>query len=309
MGPRRPRNRATRTDNAHDGGPGVVLGRAVPTAEGERGLGAARRVQRHRVPPGRVGRAAARPDRELDRSGWTSIPAAAEEQLGRLAAGGTSEPPSPAETRTPLRLAAPFTTLLLSDPEKGHAPSSRRGTAGKRSRGVELSGREDLNLRPFGPETAKLTCQSDGIVYNHRQSLQIEGGGQSSASQGLGGLSKDCATRLLPNSSATAAHGGAQAGGVGAGRQRGVEGVPRASTAATLGDLQVLWGGRDRLLRVAEVAEHLAVGAWAVYKLCEDGDLPHVRINNSIRVRPGDLSQFVAARRRAKRTKKGRLQE
>ncbi len=59
------------------------------------------------------------------------------------------------------------------------------------------------------------------------------------------------------------------------------------STTATLGDLQVLWGGRDRLLRVAEVAEQLAVGAWAVYKLCEDGDLPHVRINNSIRVSTG----------------------
>jgi hypothetical protein len=38
----------------------------------------------------------------------------------------------------------------------------------------------------------------------------------------------------------------------------------------------------------------LAVGAWAVYKLCEDEDLPHVRINNSIRVRPTDLAEFIA---------------
>lgn len=68
------------------------------------------------------------------------------------------------------------------------------------------------------------------------------------------------------------------------------------STAATLADLQVLWGGRDRLLRVAEVAELLAVGAWAVYKLCEDEELPHVRINNSIRVRPRDLEAFIVAR-------------
>jgi excisionase family DNA binding protein len=73
--------------------------------------------------------------------------------------------------------------------------------------------------------------------------------------------------------------------------------------------LQVLWGGRDRLLRVAEVAEQLAVGAWAVYKLCEDGDLSHVRINNSIRVRPADLAEFIAARRKAMRSKKEPLQE
>ncbi len=35
MGPRGARNRATRTDDAHDGGPGVVLGREVPAAAGE----------------------------------------------------------------------------------------------------------------------------------------------------------------------------------------------------------------------------------------------------------------------------------
>jgi excisionase family DNA binding protein len=94
----------------------------------------------------------------------------------------------------------------------------------------------------------------------------------------------------------------------GAGPHKGTETRPRGSTAARLGDLQVLWGGRDRLLGVAEVAEQLAVGAWAVYKLCEDGDLAHVRINNSIRVRPSDLSEFIAARRRARR-RKDRLQE
>jgi excisionase family DNA binding protein len=57
-----------------------------------------------------------------------------------------------------------------------------------------------------------------------------------------------------------------------------------------------LHGGRDRLLRVAEVAEMLGVGAWAIYRFCENGDLPHVRIDNSIRVRPRDLQEFIAAR-------------
>jgi excisionase family DNA binding protein len=62
---------------------------------------------------------------------------------------------------------------------------------------------------------------------------------------------------------------------------------------ATLADLQLLWGGRDRLLRVAEVAEHLGVCAATVYRLCESGQLPPVRSINSIRVRPKDLAAFV----------------
>jgi len=66
--------------------------------------------------------------------------------------------------------------------------------------------------------------------------------------------------------------------------------------APTLADLRVLWGGRDRLLRVAEVAEHLGVCNATVYRLCERGELPHVRVTNSIRVRPRDLEEFVAAR-------------
>ena len=48
----------------------------------------------------------------------------------------------------------------------------------------------------------------------------------------------------------------------------------------------------------------LAVGAWAVYKLCEAGDLPHVRINNSIRVRSADFAEFIAACRKPKRRQK-----
>ena len=64
----------------------------------------------------------------------------------------------------------------------------------------------------------------------------------------------------------------------------------------TTADLALLHGGRGRPLRVAEVAEHLGVCAATVYRLCERGELPHVRIVNSIRVRPNDLSAFVAAR-------------
>jgi excisionase family DNA binding protein len=66
--------------------------------------------------------------------------------------------------------------------------------------------------------------------------------------------------------------------------------------APTLADLQVLWGGRDRLLKVAEVAEHLGVSNATGYGLCERGELPYVWLVNSIRIRPRDLEEFVASR-------------
>jgi excisionase family DNA binding protein len=222
-----------------------------------------------------------------------------------LAVGGAWEPPLPAVTRDEARSAAPFVTRLVPKPQNGEKRSHAREPLERKYAGLELSGREDLNLRPFGPESGPEHADNVLSVDKSAQSLHAEGSGESSPSQDLGGFSKDFATRLLPESSATDARGGAEAGGGGAGPQGGAGARPRASTAATLGDLQMLWGGRDRLLRVAEVAEQLAVGAWAVYKLCEDGDLSHVRINNSIRVRPADLAEFVTASRKAKRRKKG----
>ena len=69
-----------------------------------------------------------------------------------------------------------------------------------------------------------------------------------------------------------------------------------AATTPTLADLGLLYGGRDRLLRAAEVAERLGISTATVYKICKSGELPHIRIVDAIRVRPGDLAEFVAAR-------------
>ncbi len=55
-------------------------------------------------------------------------------------------------------------------------------------------------------------------------------------------------------------------------------------------------GERNRLLRVSDVAEHLGVSTATVYTLCKRGELPHVRIIDSIRIRPGDLDAFLATR-------------
>jgi len=68
-------------------------------------------------------------------------------------------------------------------------------------------------------------------------------------------------------------------------------------TTPTPNDLGVLYGGRNRLLTVKEVAEHLGVCTATVYRLCELGELPHVRIVDSIRIRPADLEAFAVSGR------------
>jgi excisionase family DNA binding protein len=82
---------------------------------------------------------------------------------------------------------------------------------------------------------------------------------------------------LLPESEpATRAHGGAPATGEGQGVTPAPKTRRRGSVAPTLADLRVPWGGRDRLLKIAEVAEHLGVSNATVYGLCERGELPYV---------------------------------
>jgi excisionase family DNA binding protein len=55
------------------------------------------------------------------------------------------------------------------------------------------------------------------------------------------------------------------------------------------------------LLSVRQVAGKLGVCTATVYALCARGALPHVRVLNAIRVAPGDLEEFVDARRPNKR--------
>ena len=52
------------------------------------------------------------------------------------------------------------------------------------------------------------------------------------------------------------------------------------------------------LLSVREVAAQLGVCTATVYRLCDRGELPHVRILDSIRVAPHDLRVFIEARRK-----------
>ena len=50
-----------------------------------------------------------------------------------------------------------------------------------------------------------------------------------------------------------------------------------------------------RLLTVREVAQRLRVRPVTVYRLCERGKLPHLRVSNAMRVRPECVHAFLAA--------------
>jgi excisionase family DNA binding protein len=57
--------------------------------------------------------------------------------------------------------------------------------------------------------------------------------------------------------------------------------------------LRVVDGGEGHLLTVRAVAARLGVSTATVYKIVAQGDLPHVRLSNAIRVTPADLDAFL----------------
>jgi excisionase family DNA binding protein len=63
--------------------------------------------------------------------------------------------------------------------------------------------------------------------------------------------------------------------------------------APTPARLRARPGEAERLLTVREVAHRLSISAATVYRLCERGELPHVRVSNALRVRLADLEAFL----------------
>ncbi|WP_082207215.1 helix-turn-helix domain-containing protein [Corallococcus macrosporus] len=51
--------------------------------------------------------------------------------------------------------------------------------------------------------------------------------------------------------------------------------------------------GSGRLLTVREVAERLGVCRATVYRMCERGEVPHVRISNAMRIDAEALERFL----------------
>lgn len=56
----------------------------------------------------------------------------------------------------------------------------------------------------------------------------------------------------------------------------------------------MLEGAGGHLLPLSLVAARLGVSRATVYKLCDSGALPHVRVSNAIRVAPDVLQAFIA---------------
>jgi excisionase family DNA binding protein len=59
----------------------------------------------------------------------------------------------------------------------------------------------------------------------------------------------------------------------------------------------VLEGGADNLLSVKEAAARLGLCPASIYKICQRGELPHIRVLNAIRIAPADLAAFIDAHR------------
>jgi excisionase family DNA binding protein len=53
--------------------------------------------------------------------------------------------------------------------------------------------------------------------------------------------------------------------------------------------------GGDRLLTVAEVADHMRVSNMTVYRLIKGGTLPALRVGKNYRIRSADLSAYLDA--------------
>ena len=53
--------------------------------------------------------------------------------------------------------------------------------------------------------------------------------------------------------------------------------------------------GGDRLLTVAEVAEHMRVSNMTVYRLIKGGALPALRVGKNFRIRASDLVAYLDA--------------
>jgi len=130
----------------------------------------------------------------------------------------------------------------------------------RRNAAFTKSGRQDLNLRPLGPESDSECSAGLAPGGTEAQALDIIGSVErANPSDGIGATPDQ--RRYVPPVS------------------------PRHAELP------------EHLLTVREVAEHLGVCAATVYKLCATGELLHLRISNAVRIAPADLAEYIARRR------------
>lgn len=128
------------------------------------------------------------------------------------------------------------------------------------SEAFKWSGRQDLNLRPLGPERVEGALV--GVAESGEASQPVDvSGGQEKRGRRDGKLETQSEARFVVPVSYE--------------QRPALKVVP------------------ERLLSVGEVAAELQVSKATVYKLCERGELPHLRVMNAIRVAPADLRRFI----------------
>ena len=123
------------------------------------------------------------------------------------------------------------------------------------SEGFIVSGRQDLNLRPLGPEGRSTSAHGFAPSLPASQALANAGNGASLDLHGLAGFTPIVTQLTAP--------------------------VRRRFELP------------DELLTVAEVAPLLRVCKATVYKMVNDGSLPAVRVLNGVRIRRSTLVQFA----------------
>jgi excisionase family DNA binding protein len=118
---------------------------------------------------------------------------------------------------------------------------------------LTLWARRDSNPRP--PASEREEGGHQGLVDGRKgaKAFGVGGVGESSGAVEMGGIRRDFATPLLQG-------------------ERGAE---------------------ERLLTVKEAALALRVCTATVYRMCERGNLPHVRVSNAVRIPSVALSAYV----------------
>ena len=95
--------------------------------------------------------------KEIERLSFGPAPAEDAGTESQVAASGAKESPLLAVTRDNARIATPFTTRLLPNPEKGRAAATRRRAVGKDPRGLRVVGARGFEPPTFRSRTERAT--------------------------------------------------------------------------------------------------------------------------------------------------------
>jgi excisionase family DNA binding protein len=144
----------------------------------------------------------------------------------------------------------------------GEAPHRKVSKLPRKIKPLDWSGRQDLNLRPPGPEPEREEFHGVTSGGTGSQPVETTGAGEAADSD-----------TVAPNGYGHPPFG-----------------------APVVRDLAPDPGPHERLLTAREVASRLRVSKALVYKLCERNELPAVRIGGALRFQREVVESFIARR-------------